>query len=122
MGPKGKVQKAASDDWLLPLEERSNPEDDRKIIFPRDGVTPHPGGNVGAILSEINRALRRAGVPEHIKLWSLQRNAKGMLTALTRKDSNARQFLYFKDIILINLRGWPKWSSIYLEHSLKVPY
>jgi hypothetical protein len=104
MGPKGKVQKTASDDWLLPLKERSNPEDDRKIIFPRDGVTPHPGGNIGAILSEINRALRRAGVPEHIKLWALQRNAKGMLTALTRKDSNARQFLHFKDIILIAAR------------------
>jgi hypothetical protein len=106
MGPKGKVQKVASDDsdWLRPLKERSNPEDDRKVIFPRDGVTPHPGGNVQAILSEINRALRRAGVPDHIKLWTLQRNAKGMLTALTRKDSNARQLLHYKDTILIAAR------------------
>jgi hypothetical protein len=104
MGPKGKVQKQLAsglEDWLLPLKERSNPEDDRKVIFPRDGVTPHPGGNIGAITTEINRALR----PDHIRLWTLHRNAKGVLTALTRKDCNARQFLYFKDIILIAARN-----------------
>jgi hypothetical protein len=107
MGPRGKVQKVqkASDDGLLPLKERSNPEDDRKIIFPRDGVTPHPGGNfAGAILSQVNRALRAAGVPDHIRLWALRRNAKGVLTALTRQNSNARQLLYFKDMILIAAR------------------
>jgi hypothetical protein len=105
IGPKGKVQKqSAGDDWLLPLKERGNPEDDRKIIFPRDGVTPHPGGNVRAILSEINRALLKASVPDHIRLWDLHRNAKGVLTAITRKESNARQFLFFKDMILMAAR------------------
>jgi hypothetical protein len=105
IGPKGKVQKqSAGDDWLLPLKERGNPEDDRKIILPRDGVTPHPGGNVRAILSEINRALLKAGVPDHIRLWDLHRNAKGVLTAITRKESNARQFLFFKDMILMAAR------------------
>jgi hypothetical protein len=106
IGSKGKVQKESSDDWpgLRPLKPRNNPEDDRKVIFPRDGVTPHPGGNVEAITSEINRALTAAGVPSHIKLWTLRRNTKGVLTALTRQDTNARQLLCFKDLILIAAR------------------
>jgi hypothetical protein len=101
IGSKGKVQKESSDDWpgLRPLKPRNNPEDDRKIIFPRDGRTPHARHPM-AITSEVNRALRRAGVADHIRVLSIKRNMKGILSGLVRADSNAQQLLHFKDLVL----------------------
>jgi hypothetical protein len=101
IGSKGKVQKESSEDWpeLRPLKPRNNPEDDRKIIFPRDGRTPHARHPM-AITSEVNRALRRAGVADHIRVLYIKRNMKGILSGLVRADSNAQQLLHFKDLVL----------------------
>jgi hypothetical protein len=62
IGPKGKIQKEPASDGLQPIKRNLNTEDDRKVIFPRDGVTPPPGGSDMAILSEVNRALFAARV------------------------------------------------------------
>jgi hypothetical protein len=56
MGPMGNVQKESSDVWLRPLKLRRNLEDDRKVIFPRDGRIPYLGHRT-AITSEANRAV-----------------------------------------------------------------
>jgi hypothetical protein len=91
-------------DLALKPITRGNTEDDRKVIFPRDGLTPHPQGNAMAIHSEVNRALHKAGVPAHVRLAKLRRNENGVLTGLVEDKTNARQFLRYADLILLAAR------------------
>jgi hypothetical protein len=104
VGRKGKARKEVSEsrpeDGLTKPTTRGNTEDDRKIIFPRDGCTPHPLDNAMDILSEVNRALRRVGVPDHIRLAKLRRNENGVLTGLVEDRTNATQFLLYRETIL----------------------
>jgi ElaB/YqjD/DUF883 family membrane-anchored ribosome-binding protein len=91
-------------DLALKPITRGNTEDDRKVIFPRDGLTPHPPDNAKAIHSEVNRALHKAGVPAHVRLAKLRRNENGVLTGLVEDKTNARQFLRYADLILLAAR------------------
>jgi hypothetical protein len=104
IGWNGRVRKEVSEsgpgDGSTKPITRGNTEDDRKVIFPRDGCTPHPLGNEMDIPSEVNRALRRAGVPDHIRLVKLRRNDNGVLTGLVGDRTNATQFLLYRETIL----------------------
>jgi hypothetical protein len=104
VGKNGRARKAHNaggpEDYVLKPIARGNTEDDRKVIFPRDGYTPHPASNETDVLSEVNRALRRAGVPDHIRLTKLRRNDNGVLTGLVGDRTNATQFLLYRDTIL----------------------
>jgi hypothetical protein len=104
VGKNGRVRKEVNEsgpgDGSAKPITRGNTEDDRKIIFPRDGCTPHPLGNDMDIPSEVNRALRRAGVPDHIRLTMVRRNDRGVLTGLVGDRTNATQFLLYRETIL----------------------
>jgi hypothetical protein len=104
VGRNGRVRKEVSEsgpgDGSTKPITRGNTEDDRKIIFPRDGCTPHPFDSAMDIHSEVNRALRRAGVPDHIRLAKLRRNDNGVLTGLVGDRTNATQFLLYRETIL----------------------
>jgi hypothetical protein len=110
VGKNGRARKesqaAASGpgDFALKPITRGNTEDDRKVIFPRDGLTPHPLGNEMAIPSEVNRALHKAGVPAHVRLAKLRRNENGVLTGLVEDKTNARQFLQYAELVLMAAR------------------
>jgi gas vesicle protein len=104
VGKNGRARKERNadrpEDYALKPITRGNTEDDRKVIFPRDGYTPHPASNQTDVLSEVNRALRREGVPDHIRLVKLRRNENGVLTGLVGDRTNATQFLLYRDTIL----------------------
>jgi hypothetical protein len=104
VGKYGRARKAQNaggpEDYALKPITRGNTEDDRKVIFPRDGYTPHPASNEMDVLSEVDRALRREGVPDHIRLAKLRRNDNGVLTGLVGDRTNATQFLLYRETIL----------------------
>jgi hypothetical protein len=108
VGKNGRARKehnaGGPENYALKPITRGNSEDARKVIFPRDGCTPHPQDDATDILSEVNRALTKAGVPDHIRLDKLRRNEKGVLTGLVRDRTNAEQFLHYNDIILLAAR------------------
>jgi hypothetical protein len=108
VGKNGRARKehnaGGPENYALKPITRGNSEDARKVIFPRDGCTPHPPGNEMDIHSEVNRALKKAGVPDHIRLDKLRRNEKGVLTGLVGDRTNAEQFLQYNNIILLAAR------------------
>jgi hypothetical protein len=103
VGRGGRVAKETVADELGPFK-RGNAEDARKVIFPRDGHTPHPEGSVTAIASAVSIALFKVGTPDHIRLWSLRKNENGVLTGLVKERTNAEQFLKYHDTILLAAR------------------
>jgi hypothetical protein len=103
VGKNGRARKERNAGGPEPIT-RGNSEDARKVIFPRDGCTPHPLGNEMDIPSEVNRALKKAGVPNHIRLDRLRRNEKGVLTGLVGDRTNAEQFLKYGELILMAAR------------------
>jgi hypothetical protein len=56
------------------------------------------------IPSEVNRSLRKAGVPDHSRLARLTRNENGVLTGLVADRTNAEQFLQCGELILMAAR------------------
>jgi ribosomal protein L18 len=103
VGRGGRVAKETVADELGPIK-RGNTEDARKVIFSRDGYTPHPEGSVTAIASAVSIALFKVGTPDHIRLWSLRKNENGVLTGLVKERTNAEQFLKYHDTILLAAR------------------
>jgi hypothetical protein len=104
VGKTGRARKAhkagGPEDCALKPITRGNTEDDRKVLFPRDGYTPYPASNEMDVLSEVNRTLRREGVLDHIRLVKLRRNDNGVLTGLVGDRTNATQFLLYRETIL----------------------
>jgi hypothetical protein len=98
--PRKEHNAGEPENYALKPITRGNSEDTRKVIFTRDGCKD----NAQDILSEVNRALKKAGVPDHIRLDKLRLNEKGVLTGLVRDRTNAQQFLHYNDIILLAAR------------------
>jgi hypothetical protein len=79
----------------------------RGLIFKRDeNISPTHGTSQSEdLVSAVNRALYRKGVPEHIRLANIRQNQRGSTMAITTERSTAEMTLRFKDIIIVAARS-----------------
>jgi len=71
----------------------------RHLILIRDESVPPPNKQEQEIASALNRALFDHEAPAHVLIMNANRNATGMIMAVTHQNTIAAMALIYRDII-----------------------